>query len=109
MRAGATVSTSACRPLIVTATLLAPANPVAKIVTRNAPFEGSNGPRNNVSELSATASPRPSPDTVNMPGAVGEIVASAIDDSPSAFVTTNCAGPFANPVGTTNTTSSGDT
>ena len=91
----------------MTDTFFPPATPVAKIETRSCPFDGSNGLGVNVSELRTIASPRPSPDTVNKPGAAVEIFAYAFEDNPSEFVTTNSADPFDNPFGTTNTTSSG--
>src|ERR1043165_2576949 len=103
--AGAIVSTVLCFPQIVTETFLARTTPVAKIDNLSRPSEGSNGPAFNLSELRAIASPRPSPVTVNTPGAAAEMIASAFDDNPSPFVTRNSAGPFGNS-GTTNTTSS---
>src|SRR5262249_3822016 len=104
--AGATVSTAGCFPQIVTETFLARTAPVAKIDNLSSPLEGSNGPALSVSELRTIASPRPSPATVNTPGAVAEMNASAFDDSPSQFDTRNSPGPFDSPSGTTNTTSS---
>src|SRR6185369_3103088 len=108
-RPRATVSTATVFPFSVTDRLLALDTPVAKIDSLNSPFEGSNGPRINVSEFRMIASPRPSAVMVNTPGALVAMMASAFDDKPSAFVTRNSAGPFCSPSGTTNTTSPGDT
>ena len=67
--AGATLSTIVERPRIVTVTLFARLTPVAKIESRSGRFDGSKGPAIRVSEFKITASPRPSPATVNTPGA----------------------------------------
>ena len=101
-------STIAGLVLMVADTFVARATPVAKIDNRSFPFDGSNGPVVKVSASRMMASPWPSPVMVNKPGAAGEIVASAFDDRPSAVVTRNSAGPFANSAGTTMTTSSAD-
>ncbi len=103
-----TASTVTGFPLIVTETFFACVVPVANSESRSWLLEGSNGAVVSVSALSMTASPRPSPSVVKTPGAAVVITASAFDEKPSELVTTNSAGPFANPLGTAKTTSSGD-